>query len=33
MLTDGQREAATLTYAPLPKEMMKQLETTINAVR
>jgi len=33
MLTDGQREAAALTYAPLPKEMMKQLETTINAVR
>ncbi len=32
MLIDGQREAAELTYAPLQKEMIKQLQVTINTV-
>jgi phosphate transport system substrate-binding protein len=32
MLTDGQREAAALTYAPLPKAMIKPLQLTINTV-
>jgi phosphate transport system substrate-binding protein len=32
MLTDGQRKAAGLTYAPLPKEMINQLRVTIGTV-
>jgi phosphate transport system substrate-binding protein len=32
MLGDGQREAAALTYAPLPKEMIQPLQVTINTV-
>jgi phosphate transport system substrate-binding protein len=32
MLTDGQRKAAALTYAPLPKEMINQLRVTISTV-
>jgi phosphate transport system substrate-binding protein len=32
MLKDGQREAASLSYAPLPKEVTKKLLTTINTI-
>jgi len=32
MLKDGQRETVALTYAPLPKEVVKKLQSTINSV-
>jgi ABC-type phosphate transport system substrate-binding protein len=32
MLGDGQREAATLTYVPLPKEVIKKLQVTIDTI-
>lgn len=32
MLADGQREAAALTYAPLPKQMIQPLQGTIDTV-
>jgi phosphate transport system substrate-binding protein len=32
MLSDGQREATTLTYVPLPKEVIKRLQLTINTI-
>lgn len=33
MLRDGESEASTLTYAPLPKEVVQKLQATINTVR
>jgi len=32
MLGDGQREATTLTYVPLAKEVIKKLQATINTI-
>jgi phosphate transport system substrate-binding protein len=32
MLKDGEREASTLTYAPLPKEVVQKLQATISTV-
>jgi phosphate transport system substrate-binding protein len=32
MLRDGESEASTLTYAPLPKEVVQKLQATINTV-
>jgi phosphate transport system substrate-binding protein len=32
MLKDGQREAMALTYAPLPKEVVKKLQSTISTI-
>jgi phosphate transport system substrate-binding protein len=32
MLKDGQRETTDLTYAPLPKEVVKKLQATINTI-
>jgi phosphate transport system substrate-binding protein len=32
MLKDGQRQVSSLTYAPLPKEVVKRLQTTINSI-
>ena len=33
MLKDGQSEVAALSYAPLPKEIVKKLQTTISTIR
>lgn len=33
MLRDGQREAATLTYAPLSQDVIKRLQVTIGSIR
>jgi hypothetical protein len=32
MLKDGQRETTDLTYAPLPKEVVKKLQATISTI-
>jgi phosphate transport system substrate-binding protein len=32
MLKDGQRETSSLTYAPLPKEVVQKLQATINTI-
>ncbi len=32
MLKDGEREAAALSYAPLPKQVIQKLQSTINAI-
>ena len=32
MLRDGQREAATLDYVPLPKKVIPMLQETINTI-
>jgi phosphate transport system substrate-binding protein len=32
MLKDGERETTSLTYAPLPKEVVKKLQTTVSTI-
>jgi hypothetical protein len=32
MLNDGQSQVAALSYAPLPKEVVKKLKTTISTI-
>jgi phosphate transport system substrate-binding protein len=32
MLKDGEAETAALTYAPLPKEVVKKLQSTISTI-
>jgi hypothetical protein len=32
MLIDGEREVTALSYAPLPKEVVKKVQATISAI-